>query len=125
MILLLSLVGCRLIGDYKSNKIISPTKKYYLTATVNRTNHAKKDYASVVIQLYDFNGKLMSDFNTRAGDANKWAVGWDRSRDTIILFSSDIDNEAFKIENWEMKPIELTDEINKRADELKQEKYRE
>jgi hypothetical protein len=123
--LLLSLVGCRLIGDYKSNKIISPTKKYYLIATVNRIDNDKKDYASVVIQLYGFNGKLMSDFDTRAGDANKWAVGWDKSSDTIILFSSDINNEAFKIENGEIKPIERFDEINKRADELYKEKYRQ
>jgi hypothetical protein len=123
--LLLSLAGCRLISDYRSDKIISPTKRYYLPATVNRTDHTKKDYASVIIQLYGFNGKLISGFDTRAGDANKWAVGWDRSRDTIILFSSDMDNEAFKIENGEMKPIELSDEINKRAEELKKEKYRE
>jgi hypothetical protein len=125
LILILGLITCRLNGDYTSEKMISPTKKFYLIATVNRTDHNKKDFASVVIHLYNFDKRLLSEVDTKVGDASKWSVGWDKLRDTIILYSSDIDNRAFKIVSEEIKPIELTDEINRRANELKQEKYRE
>jgi hypothetical protein len=123
--LLLELAGCRLIGDYKRDKIMSPTKKYYLTATVNRTNSSKEDYASVIIHLYSFDGQLLSNFDTRASDASTWAVGWDKSRDTIILYSGDINNVALKIENGQLKHIELSGDLNARANELTQEKYKE
>lgn len=125
LVSVLSVTSCRFLGDYKSDKQVSPTKKYYIVATVNRTDHGKKDFASVVVHLYDSKGHLLSEVDTRAGDANKWAAGWDKLRDTIILFSTDIANQAYKIENGEMRPVYLTDEINTRADELKQEKYRE
>ena len=125
-ILLSCLTNCdfsnsRFLSDYKSGKIISPTTKFYLTTTVNRTNQTRNDYADVIIHLYGSDGRLKSNFNTRARDANKWAVGWDKTKDTIILFSSDIGNSAYRIESGQLKSIELTDELNKRAIELKQE----
>lgn len=129
-ILLLCLTSCHLSGsgyftDYKSEKIVSPTTKYYITTTVNRTNNKKDDFGDVVLHLYNFKGQLLSDFNTDAGDANKWAIGWDRTKDIIILFSSDIGNAAYKIENEKLKSADLTDELNKRASELKEEKYKQ
>jgi len=129
-ILLLCLTSCRLSGsryftDDKSDKTVSPTTKYYITTTVNRTNNKKDDFADVIIHLYNSKGKLLSDFNTGAGDSNKWAAGWDRIKDTIILFSSDIGNAAYKIENEKLKSVDLTDELNRRASELKNEKYKE
>ncbi|MEO6453025.1 MAG: hypothetical protein ABIN97_03080 [Ginsengibacter sp.] len=93
--------------------------------TVNRTNNKKTDFADVIIHLYNSKGQLLSDFNTNAGDANKWAVGWDKTKDTLILFSSDIGNVAYKIENGKLKSIDLTDELNSRANKLKEEKYKE
>ena len=123
--MLLSLAACHFIDDYKSAQIASPTKKYKLIATVNRTNHDRKDFASVVVHLYDSYGHLLSEVDTRAGDANEWAAGWDKSRDTVILYSSDIANKAYKIEYGELRSIELTDEINKRANELGKDKYKE
>jgi hypothetical protein len=124
-ILFSCLANCRFLRDYESEKTISPTSKYYLTTTVNRTNQAKDDYANVVIHLYGSDGQLKSDFNTHAGDANKWAVGWNTKKDTIILFSSDIGNSAYRIENEQLKSVDLTDELNKRAIQLKYEKYKE
>lgn len=128
-ILLVSLISCRInsgnLRNYKSDTTISPTSKYYFITTVNRPGNKKEDFADVVIHLYNSKGQLLSDFNTNAGDANKWAVGWDKTKDTIILFSSDIGNSAYKIENGELKNITLTTELNNRASELKEEKYRE
>jgi hypothetical protein len=114
-----------LTSDYISDKILSPTNKYYLITTVNRTDHDAKDYATVVVHLYSLQGRLLSEVDTRFGDANKWAVGWDKTRDTIVLYSDDIDNKAFEIENGRLNPIPLTNEINKRASELEREKYKE
>ena len=130
LILLLYLTNCRLgnsrhFSDYKSEKIISPTKKYYLITTVNQTNKSKDDYAEVLIHLYNSGGQLKLTFNTKAGDANKWAVGWDQTKDTIILFSSDVGSSAWRIENSQLKNIELTGELNSRATALKQEKYKD
>ncbi len=125
LILILGLAMCRSVGNYKTDKIVSPTKKYYLIATVNRTDHGQKNFASVLVHLYNSDGHVLSEVDTRAGDASKWAVGWDKSRDTVILFSSDITNQAYKIEDGELRPIELTEEINRRAEDLKKEKYDE
>ena|ERR1044072_28463 len=128
--LLFCLTSCRLnsgrySADYKSDKIVSPTAKYFITTTVNRSNNKKDDFADVVIHLYNSHGQLLFDFNTHAGDANKWAAGWDRTTDTIVLFSSDIGNAAYEIENEKLKSVDLTDELNKRASELKEEKYKQ
>ena len=123
--LILLVSSCAFFSDYKSDKVLSPTKRYYLTVSVNRTDKAKNDFADVVIHLYNSGGQPLSDFNTHAGDANKWTVGWDNTKDTIILFSSDIGNSAYQIENGQLKFIGLTDELNKRAIQLKQEKYKQ
>ncbi len=125
IILSLLITGCGFSSDYKSDKILSPTKKYYLTTSVNRTIKAKNDFADVIIHLYSFGGQELSDFNTHAGDANKWTVGWDETKDTIVLFSSDIGNAAYSIQNGQLRVITLTDELNKRAMQLKQEKYKQ
>jgi hypothetical protein len=119
----LILSGC-LLKDYKGGKIISPSRKYYLTIHVNRTNRSKSDYAYVIINLYDSKGQLKSTLNTHAGDASEWAVGWEKDKDTIILFSSDISNNAWKIETGQLKEIAFPDDLNKRAEELGKEKYR-
>ncbi len=122
-ILTLNLSGC-ILNDYKGRKIISPTRKYYLIVHVNRSDKTKSDYAYVFINLYNSVGKLRSTLNTHAGDFSEWAVGWDKEKDTIILYSSDISNNAWKIENEKIVPIPLSDELNKRADELEKEKYK-
>ena len=119
----LLLLGCR-NRDYKSDKIFSPTGKYFLIAKVNRADKSKDDFADVVIETYSSNNQLRKVFNTNAGDANKWAVGWHTLNDTIILFSSDIGVYSWEIEDNELKSVQLTDELKQRANDLKQEKYK-
>ena len=100
----------------------SPTKKYYFIASVNETDEARGDFGRLVIHLYDLDGHLLSEVDTGVGrsDTNSWTFGWDRSRDTIIIWSSDKGNRAYKINDHQLRTIELNNEINKRAEELKQ-----
>ena len=115
-------ISCR-ASNYSSNKLVSPSKKYYLIVTVNRNNKSQNNYGVIMLNLYDSNGSFSSILNTTAGDFNKWNVGWDKKYDTAILYSSDIGNSAWKIENNRLIPVNLNEELNKRADELKKEKY--
>jgi hypothetical protein len=61
--------------NYATEKIISPSGKYYLVATVNQSDNAKANYADVIIHIYGSDNQLKISHNTHAGDASKWAVG--------------------------------------------------
>ena len=74
IIISLILTSCYFL-DYKSEIIKSPSGSFEIYTTVNRTNKNQDDYAYVVVHLFDNIGKLKT-FNTKAGDANKWAIGW-------------------------------------------------
>lgn len=122
IILSILLFGCRSV-DQQNEKITSPSKKYYLTTTVNSSDKNKEDYADVVIHLYNTSGELKSSLNTHAGDLSKWAVGWDNINDTVVLFSSDIGTFAWKIEMDSLKPIDITDKLKQIAIHIKNKKY--
>jgi len=115
-VLILTIAACR---NYSSKADSSPSGKYAIFATVNRTDRSKKDYASVIIHLLDNKGKELSTFDTRAGDFSSWEIGWAHQSDTIVLFSGDIGNYAYKIQNDSLIGIKLTDDLNERARELK------
>lgn len=121
--LFVNLTGCK-VDNHQSQKIISPTGKYYLTASVNNADKSKNDYGVVTISLYNAKGQILTKLNTMAGDFNKWAINWDSKQDTVIMNSSDIGTYSWRIENNELKPIELTVNLIKRAEEIKKEKYR-
>lgn len=110
-------------NDYSSDKMISPSGKYYLITTVNRTDKSKDDFATVVISLYSVEKELLSVLNTKAGDSNKWAIGWDKIMDIIILKSSDIGTYAWKIENGEFVNVEMSESIREQAEEIMENKY--
>ena len=110
-------------SDYKSERIKSSTGNYEINATVNRTNKNADDYADIIIHLYNKNNVKLTEINSEAGDANKWTIGWTKSRDTIVLQSSDIGNKAWIIQNGNPSEIKMTDELNERAEILKSEKY--
>jgi hypothetical protein len=115
------------MGNYSSDKIISPSGKYYLITTVNRTDKSKDDYAYVMLSLFSMDGQLITNFNTKAGDANKWAIGWDIKMDTIIMNSSDIGVYAWRIESSEIRELrenEMTESIKEQAKEISANKYK-
>ncbi|PKP17776.1 MAG: hypothetical protein CVU05_14930 [Bacteroidetes bacterium HGW-Bacteroidetes-21] len=115
------LFGCR-SANQQNEKIISPSKKYYLTTTVNASDNSKGD-AEVVIHLYSTSGQLKFSLNTHAGDFSKWAVGWDKINDTVILFSSDIGTYAWQIEMDSLTSITLNDNLMQVAKEIKINKF--
>jgi len=115
------------IDNYKSDKIISPSGKYYFITTVNRTDKSRDDYAYVMLALFSKDGQLITNFNTKASDANKWAIGWDMQSDTIIMNSSDIGVYAFRIDSSEIRELsenEMTESLLKQAKEIKEIKYK-
>ena len=72
----------------------------------------------------DKNNHELAEINTGAGDAQKWVVGWTLSGDTIILQSSDIGNKAWVIKNGKPIQINMSKDLNKRAEWLKSLKYK-
>lgn len=111
-------------SDYESDMVISPTKQYYIKAKVNRTKENQKDYADVIIYLYDKDKTEIINFNSKAGDANKWSLGWSKIGDTILLQSNDIGNQAWIIKNKTAEKIRLTKSLNEQAEELYRKKYK-
>lgn len=115
------------MNNHSSEKLISPSGKYYFITTVNRTDKSKKDYAYVVLSIFSSYDQLITKLNTKAGDANKWAIAWDTKMDTIIMNSSDIGIYAWGINNGEIRELrkdEMTESIKKQADEIKRNKYK-
>ena len=116
------LTSCVLI-DEETKLIMSPTTKYSLKATVNRTNKAKPNYGFVIIHVYKSHQEIF-DFNSGAGDVQKWALGWTTKGDTIILQTSDIGDRAWSIRPLGPAEIKMTKDLHKRASELKAEKFK-
>lgn len=123
-ILLLSTFTSCMRDDYTSNRVISPSEKYYFITTVNQTDKSKEDYAYVILSLFNADGELIVKFNTEAGDFNKWAIGWEEKKDTIIMNSSDIGIYAWRLENNELNEIEVTDNLKRQAEKIKLDKYK-
>ncbi len=115
------------MDNYSSDKTISPSGKYYFISNVNRTDKSKDDYAYVVLSLFSADGQLITKFNTKVGDSNKWAVAWETKSDTIIMNSSDIGIFAWRIDNSEIQELresEMTESLKKQAEEIIEIKYK-
>ena len=119
---LLILTGCK--HSYKSELIKSHSAKYMINATINQTNKNTSDFAYVIIHVYTSDKKEIKVFNTKAGDFNKWALGWTNTGDTIVFLSSDIGNKAWSIRNDNLSELTMTDKLTKRAEELYSFKYK-
>lgn len=111
-------------SNYSSSKTVSPSGKYYFITTVNRTDESKNDYAHVFLSLFDVKGKLITKIYTGAGDFNSWAIGWAIKSDTIIMNSSDIGLYAWRLENNQLKKLEMTEELNRQAAKIKLDKFK-
>ena len=123
ILLILILTSC-FSSNYESERIKSPTGNFEINATVNRNDKDGNNYADVIINLYDENQEKLTKINTGAGDANKWAIGWTESGDTMVLQSSDIGNKVWVFRNKQPIEVAMTDRLNKRAEYLKSNKYK-
>lgn len=121
---LLSILTSCTRNNYSGSKTASPSGKYYFITTVNRTDESKDDFADVILSLYSADGKLITQINTGAGDFNSWAIGWETKTDTIIMNSSDIGLYAWRLENNQLKKLEMTEALNRQAEKIKQDKYK-
>ncbi|SFU55504.1 hypothetical protein SAMN05216480_10738 [Pustulibacterium marinum] len=110
--------------DYESEKITSPSGDFKISTTVNRTKKEKDTYADVIVHLYNKQGNIQA-VNTNAGDGSAWAIGWTVVGDTIVLQSSDIGNQAWAIQQQTLVPLEMTDDLHERAEQLYKEKYKD
>ncbi|MDK3159577.1 hypothetical protein QPK87_23810 [Kamptonema cortianum] len=112
--------------DYREPPVKSPSENYAVFATVNRTDRNKPNYACVMIHLLDADGKELEVLKSKAGDVQKWALGWMTDSDVVVLYSSDVGSMAFEIVEGTLKEISpLSEDMKSRAADLKAEKYRE
>lgn len=121
LFIFLTFISC-FFSDYESKLVKSPSGKYQIKATVNRTDKQNSNFAEVYIHLFDSNGKL-KEIKTGAGDANKWAFGWTKKGDTIILYSSDIGNKSWAINKNTPIEVKMDKNLNERAESLYMQKY--
>lgn len=122
LLVIVSLISC-FINDDWGDKIVSPSQHYTIQSSVNRTDRTKDNYAEVIIHLQDNDNVQIQEIHTGAGDANKWALGWTKTGDTIVLQSSDIGNKAWVVSNEKLEEIRLNEHLNRRAKELYRVKY--
>ncbi len=77
-----------------------------------------------MIHLLDVEGKELQVCRSRAGDANRWALGWMADADVVILQSSDVGPMAFEIAAGGLKELSpVKQDMKSRAEFLNAEKY--
>lgn len=124
-LLLFGLLGCsELSRDEDFKPIPSPSGEYELRASIRVSSPDHGGVGIIMLSVSKPNGTQIDQVSTGASNNMKWAIGW-LDDDTIVLYSSDIGTYAYQIkdENSLVK-LPLTDEIIKRGEELKTEKYR-
>lgn len=124
VIILIGIFSASCTRDFESDLTKSPSGKYFVKATVDRTNNNANNYANVLIHIYNSDEKEIKVIDSKAGDSNKWALGWTTLGDTIVLQSSDIGNKAWEINDDNLSELTMTDKLNKRAEEIYNAKYK-
>lgn len=104
--------------------IASPSKRFVLKVDINKDKSDKTKYGCVVLTLYDTSNKEISNLQTGASNYMKWAVDWYPTKDTIILYSSDIGNKAYHLtDKNQLDTILVTKDIDSIAKILFDNKY--
>jgi hypothetical protein len=114
--------GCSVL-DHESDFIASPQADYSIKSKVNRSDSDRKDYALVILFLFDRNHKQIDSLNTHAGDVMAWAVGWGDAS-SIVVYSSDIGTQAWTIRGGKFKSEAVTKPLQKQADIFYKTKYK-
>ena len=119
------ILGFMPISDYKSTTLLSPSESYNIQGTVNAAGFSRD--IIVKIRLYDHNLNELDVITTGASDVMKWVIGWDSKEDIVILYSSDIGNRAWRVNNNSLMEIpykDLSEDINNQATDLYNQKYK-
>ena len=117
-----------LAGCYRMMKpverAISPSGSFVVAAIPNDSKTDPTKYRCIRLVLMDQNGATLSAIQTGVSDGQKWAVGWMESQDVIVLQSSDIGTQSFKVETNKLVQISVTPAIEACAAQLKKLKYK-
>ncbi len=105
-------------SDYIAPEKKSPDGKFSVITKVNRNDKNAKFYAEPIFEIYNSKKQLIKEIESGVGDFSKWKVGWSKNENILIMHSSDVGNKAWKINEIEIKKIELTAELKKQAEEL-------
>lgn len=104
-LIFLFIFSCNLI-NYTSEEIISPSRKFIVYTTVNRTDKSMEDYADVVIHLMDNQKNIIQSVNSHVGDFSNWNLEWTAIGDALILKNSDLGNKFYIIENEKLIEVD-------------------
>lgn len=115
-LLVLQFLSCR--SDYVGQMELSPSGKYYLRSSVNRTGSSQQDYALVKLAVFDSGMQLLADIDTQASDAMSWQVFW-LDGDTILLWTADIGAKAWTCRDSKVHPVQMTAYLQDRANWMK------
>ena len=75
------------------------------------------------LNIIDIHGKMLSQVQTGASAKMKWSIGWMKNQDIVVLYSTDIEIYAYKIENNTLKNIKATSVMISRGTQLKNLEY--
>ncbi len=99
--------------------IKSPSKRYNIKIQVNDSKADRTKYKCLAVTLYDSGLHQIDTFQTGASDYSKWALRWMPDKDTLVLNSSDIGINAYRVNsNGKLEEVSLTKEIDQFADKI-------
>ena len=124
-VFLWSAASCSGVRDVKGPAMMkSPSEKYFISTTINSDKNDRIHYLCVILHLYDSENQEIDTFQTAASDRMKWASGWMKETDVLVLYSSDVGTSAWKIKDNKMVVLEtLDDDMRNRGSELNRNKY--
>jgi hypothetical protein len=78
------------------------------------------------LTLYDSSRNILDSIQTGASDYSKWAVGWYRDRDTLVLNSRDIGIYAYSVSKANgLTGLKTTEDIKLQAELIFNQKYKD
>ncbi|MHC4500747.1 MAG: hypothetical protein ACYS21_16745 [Planctomycetota bacterium] len=122
----LLMTGCFRSPEKGLNRTIpSPSGSYQISASVNKDESDKTRYLCLKLRLTDSRGTELDVVQTSVSYTMKWALGWMKEKDTVVLYSSDIGTCGYEIaKDGKLKEIETDKVVIDRARELYEEKYK-
>jgi hypothetical protein len=124
VLFIIILIGGCSRKDESLRKYTSPSGNYLVSASVNKDKSDKTKYLCLKLYLWNNSQDKLFSLQTEASSTMKWALGWMETADIVVLYSSDIGTRAYSINNNRLDPIELSQDIIKRGDDLKYKKYK-
>ncbi|MEN8128028.1 MAG: hypothetical protein ABFR90_09530 [Planctomycetota bacterium] len=122
----LFLTGClRRSDDQWENELLSPSGHYKVSVSRNNDKSDKTKWLCLKIHIKNSAEKEVDVIQTSASDTMKWALGWMKDKDVVVLYSSDIGTYGYIITKDEkLEKVETGDSIAERGRDLYEKKYK-